>query len=109
VTEVRAALLEAFGFQKRALGQLALLSEVIAVIQKIKGVEYVDTDAFGGVPEQSSLTGIADAVQEIVNRSSPASRVDANLADLENGVMHPAQLAIFTEAVPDTLILNQIK
>jgi hypothetical protein len=109
VTEVRAALLEAFGFQKRALGQLALLSEVIAVIQKIKGVEYVDADAFGGVPEQSSLTGIADAVQEIVNRSSPASRVDANLADLENGVMHPAQLAIFTEAVPDTLILNQIK
>ena len=39
----------------------------------------------------------------------PASRVNANLADLENGVMHPAQLAIFTDAVPETLILNQIK
>jgi hypothetical protein len=109
VTEIRAALLDAFGFQKRALGQSALLSEVIAVMQKIKGVEYVDVDAFDGVPEQLSLTGIANAVQEIVKQSSPASRVDASLADFENGVMHPAQLAILTGAVPETLILNQIK
>jgi hypothetical protein len=35
--------------------------------------------------------------------------VDVNLADFENGNMRPAQLAIFTAAVPDTLILNQIK
>jgi hypothetical protein len=35
--------------------------------------------------------------------------VDANLADFENGALRPAQLAILTDAVPDTLILNQIK
>ena len=51
-TEIRATLLDAFGFQKRALGQPVLLSEVISAIQNIDGVEYVDVDAFGGVPEK---------------------------------------------------------
>ncbi len=136
---VRATLLDAFGFQKRALGQPALLSEVISAMQKIEGVQYVDVDAFGGVPEKKpevddqgnptgrrtllALTDIAAAVQQIVSpsrasvlarrassaESVPAARVDVNLADFEGGTLRPAQLAIFTDAVPDALILNQIK
>ena len=110
-----------------------LLSEVISAIQTTKGVEYVDVDTFGGVPEKIaqpdgtrallSLDQIAAAVQQIVNprqasilaryarpaESVPTTRVDANLADFENGALRPAQLAILTDAVPDTLILNQIK
>ena len=46
-------------------------------------------------------------------KPSPASDfqqfVPVNLADFENGALRPAQMAVFTEAVPDTLILNQIK
>ena len=53
-TEIRAALLDSFGFQKRALGQPVLLSEVISSIQKIDGVAYVDVDAFGGIPEKKA-------------------------------------------------------
>jgi hypothetical protein len=109
VTKIRAALLDDFGFQKRAIGQPVLLSEIISAIQKIKGVAYVDVDAFGGVTEQLSLDGIAGAVQNIIKQPSPGSRVDVNLANFESGALHPAQLAIFTDAVPDTLILNQIK
>jgi len=109
VTEIRAALLDSFGFQKRALGQPVLLSEIISVIQNIAGVEYVDVDTFGGVTEQLSLDGIAGAVQNIIKQPSPESRVDVDLANFETGALHPAQLAIFTDAVPDTLILNQIK
>ena len=56
--------------------------------------------------EQLSLGGIADAVQNIIKQPSPGSRVDADLASFEGGALHPAQLAIFTDAVPDTLILN---
>jgi len=117
-TEIRAALLDTFGFQKRALGQPVLLSEVISSIQKIDGVAYVDVDAFGGIPEKKAADGtrelltpgeIAAKVKEIVKRSSPAQRVDVNLADFESGSLRPAQLAILTNAVPDTLILNQIK
>jgi hypothetical protein len=49
---IRSALFDTFGFQKRSLGQSVLLSEVISIIQHIKGVEYVDVDAFGGIPEK---------------------------------------------------------
>jgi predicted phage baseplate assembly protein len=138
-TQVRATLLDVFGFQKRTLGQTALLSEILSAIQHTEGVEYVDVDAFGGVPERTDETDtngkptgqrrlltlgeVSSAVQQIVSpreflilrknsnraESIPATRVDVNLAGFENGVLHPAQIAIFTDAVPDTLILNQIK
>jgi predicted phage baseplate assembly protein len=131
---VRAALLDSFGFHRRALAQPALLCEIISVIQNVKGVAYVDVDAFGGIPEKISapvskdetktvrrllnLDEIAEAVQEIIapkeDRKNgpppvvPAPRVEAGLAAFESGVLRPAQLAIFTPSVPDTLILNQI-
>jgi predicted phage baseplate assembly protein len=139
VTKIRAELLHDFGFQNRALGQHVLLSEIISVIQNIPGVEYVDVDAFGGVPERKpeldkngkptgqrillTLDDIAEFVKQIVSsrevpslqknakraESVPVSRVDVNLANFENGALRPAQLAIFTDAVLDTLIVNQIK
>ena len=134
VTAVRTMLLDRFGFQKRALGQPALLSEIIAAIQAVEGVEYVDVDAFGGVPEKRAnadgtrelltLDEISTAVQQIVSgpqgekpngsslrtsSSIPTPRVDVNVAEFENNGLRPAQLALFTNAVPDTLILNQLK
>src|SRR5262249_34997631 len=111
VTEIRAVLLDSFGFQKRALGQPVLLSEIISAIQNIPGVEYVDVDTFGGLLEQLCLEGRAVAVQTLVMNSAPASRVDVNLAgfDTASGALRRAHLAVFTDAVPDTMSLNQIK
>lgn len=132
-TAIRAALLERFGFQKRALGQPTRLSEIISVMQNTAGVAYVDVDAFGGIPEKAAaadgtrplltLEQISRTVQRIVSPSESkilsnyprrplrgiAPRVEVNLADFESGALRPAQLAMFTDAVPDTLILNQIK
>lgn len=121
--EVRNAVFDKFGFRKRALGQPALLCEIIACIQAIEGVAYVDVDAFGGVPEKVTDTNgtrrlqlpeeLADAVQEIVNApvgsSAPGQAVMAGLAGFEGGALSPAQLAIFIPSVPDTVVLNQIK
>ncbi|HKA20510.1 MAG TPA: putative baseplate assembly protein [Blastocatellia bacterium] len=123
ILEVRVALFEKFGFRKRALGQPALLCEIIACIQAIEGVAYVDVDAFGGVPEKvtdqsgnrqlQSLDDLAEAVQKIVTPPAgsvgPLQSVMAKLADFEGGALHPAQLAIFTPGVQDTIVLNQIK
>jgi predicted phage baseplate assembly protein len=130
---VRAAVFEKFGFRKRALGQAALLCEIIGCIQAIEGVAYVDVDAFGGVPEKitdengtrrlQTLDELAEAVQQIVSPTSqstgnvsssavaagPAPVVLASLAGYELGALHPAQLAIFNPGVPDTIVLNQIK
>lgn len=123
--EVRAALFEKFGFRKRALGQPAVLCEIIACIQRIEGVGYVDVDAFGGVPEKvtdpdgtrrlQTLEEISATIEEIVTTSTqqktstPSQSVLAGLAGFENGALVAAQLAIFSSNVPDTIVLNKIK
>lgn len=112
---IRAALLDAFSFEKRALGQPVFLSEVISVVQSIPGVAYVDVDAFGGIAEKKAdeatgerrLLTLDELAPEKPAQVDIAPRVDVNLAAFENGAVRPAQLAIFSAAVPDTLILNE--
>jgi uncharacterized phage protein gp47/JayE len=48
---VRAALLDTFSFAKRALGQDAYLSEAVAAMQAVPGVDYVDLDVFQGISQ----------------------------------------------------------
>jgi predicted phage baseplate assembly protein len=134
---LRTHLLDCFGFDKRALGQPALICELISAMQQVDGVAYVDIDAFGAVPEQVSdihthaggtlervrrfLTpdDVATAVRAIVapkviaGKKTPAmgrlpGNVDAWPGGSDSGVLRPAELAVFMPDVPDTLILNQI-
>jgi hypothetical protein len=137
-TEIRASILDRFGFQKRALGQPALVCEIIAAIQQVEGVAYVDVDSFGGVPEKTTdegsrrlltLSEISEVIQEIISppvattqgaganqlpkvasaETNPTTLyVPAELADYSDGVLHPAQLAVFSPSVQDTIVLNQI-
>ncbi len=111
---VRAAILETFSFDNRDLGQPAFLSEAIAVIQAVEGVEYVDVDSFGGVPglhpDGSRLTPseIAAAIQEI-DAAPPKPAVVAQLArPAANGLL-PAQVAYFAADQTSTLALNEVK
>lgn len=128
VTKIRATLLDAFGFERRELGQDVLLSEVISVIQSVRGVEYVDVDLLRGIPEKMADIGspgirrlltpseIAEKVSgpltdddwDVLQMKEPLSRVVVNLADRQAGGIRPAQLAFLTPDVPETLILNQI-
>ncbi|MEW5956512.1 MAG: putative baseplate assembly protein, partial [Chloroflexota bacterium] len=50
--EIRAALMEAFSFERRELGQDVLYSEVVSTIQAMPGVAYVDLDILDGVDER---------------------------------------------------------
>ena len=127
VKAMRSKLLDTFSFERCDLGQDVLLSEVIATIQAVRGVAYVDVDVFGSIPEKKSdqdsqghpirrlLTPqeIADEAQIFLTASNlnerPEKRVSVNLAGFEGGAMHPAQLAYLTPDVADTLVLNQIK
>ncbi len=128
-THIRQRLLEAFGFERRALGQDVALSEIICTLQSVKGVAYVDVDLLGGIPEKK-LDGdtrrlltpqeIAGAVQALLNERAaeqtnpdkdkrhPHQRLSVNLADVEGGVLRPAQLALLAPQAPDTFILNRI-
>jgi len=119
-TAVTAAILDAYGFQKRALGQAALLCELIALIQAVPGVDYVDVDSFNGIPEKvneggarrplylDELSKAAMGKSETLNQPNPYY-IPVNLAGFEkDGSIRPAQLSMFTLSVPDTLVLNQI-
>jgi len=113
-SQVRAALLDAFGFSNRLLGQGLARSEVISVIQKVRGVSYVDVDVLGGVPESLTPT-------EMVNLTNPQSSSYLGLATVIHSelarirprsgmapLILPAQMVMFNPLVPDTLILTEL-
>ncbi|HSI59409.1 MAG TPA: putative baseplate assembly protein [Ideonella sp.] len=135
--EVRASLLDRFGFGRRALGQPARLSEAIAAIQGVRGVAYVDVDSFTAIPEKKAgeagvrvlvdQQDISRVIQRAVGgggddgddngeggstQGLPRRRLPPDVSawpgGLDRGALRPAELVIFSPAVADTLILNQI-
>lgn len=114
--QVRTALLHAFSFENRELGQDVSLSEVVSVMQAVRGVDYVDVDVFGGIPEvyipagaeeRAKLTpaSVKGIVQKIIDDPLP-ERLPVHVPD--SNKMFPAQIAFIHPAVPATLILNPI-
>jgi hypothetical protein len=116
---VRAALLDAFGFERRALAQSVYLSELVACIQAVRGVAWVDVDAFGSLDEATLLAGFGAGGDKqgdgVVSTSHAAaadvaavpSRVPVRPARYANGMLRPAQLAYLPPNVPDTLLLQE--
>lgn len=120
---LRSAMLDVFGFERRELGQDVVLSEVVSTMQAVEGVDYVDVDAVGAIPEKVPDTvfpghrrlvtpdEISKWVEELVAESTQkgaAPRVAVNRAQPDSGVLRPAQIAFLTPDVPDTLILNLV-
>lgn len=145
VQAVRDRLTELLGFRSRGLAEPVMLGPIIAAIQAVPGVVYVDVDGFGGVPERIAapdgsrrlltLDEISIAVQAIVDPRLPgpgaaasgfgdallatgkahafpvrgvAQAVRVNAAGVENGGLRPAQIAMLSADLPETLVLNQI-
>jgi predicted phage baseplate assembly protein len=110
--KVRAALLNWFSFQRRELGQDALLSEIFSVIQAVAGVAYVDVDVFDALDDAKVKDQIAaKAPLSLERRERIKVRMDSINGDETNPSqrLRPAQVACFTPAVPDTLVLTEIK
>lgn len=152
---LRRALLDRLGYDGRELGQPAQLSEVLAAAQSVPGVDYVDVDAFTGVPASltpAELASLADRLADPPLASVPARlaaydeqvhevtadggetltavagrygiplaellRLNPDITDTEplakgravsvfRGI-RPAQLALFSPQVADTLILTEV-
>ena len=121
---LRAALLEAFGFERRALAQDVYLSEIVACMQAVAGVAWVDVDAFGSLDQATVLAGFGvdesngkgqgDGVLLMSAQTtiSPTSAIPARVQVLparydKQGNLRPAQLAYLLPNVPDTLLLQE--
>ena len=124
--QLRARLIDTFGFTRRELGQDVLPSEVIAAMQAAPGVDYVDLDFLGAVTEENvvqrlssqiagsqggSSSGSSPLAPTIGDRSSrralPAPIV-VWPARIVGGAIARAQLAYLQPSIPDTLILNEV-
>jgi predicted phage baseplate assembly protein len=119
---VRAALLDAFGFERRMLAQAVYLSELVACMQAVRGVAWVDVDAFGSLDEATLLAGFGaggdngkhgdGAALTTHAATTTATTVPPRVQVLparydDNGTLRPAQLAYLPPNVPDTLLLQE--
>ncbi|MGP3981992.1 putative baseplate assembly protein [Streptomyces sp. KR80] len=89
---LRRALLHHLGYPGRELGQSAHLSEVLAVAHTVPGVDYVDVDAFTGVP--ASITP-----QELTRLGSPHKRRSGGARRTGPRTVVPARHAEYDEQV----------
>ncbi|NII75701.1 hypothetical protein FHW84_004312 [Dyella sp. SG562] len=128
--QVRVALLERFGFERRGLAQNVYLSEIVACIQAVRGVAWVDADAFGYLDEAAVLAGFgvggdkngdkgegigklsflhtSGSAHGSCGQSLVNQRVQALPARYDDdGLPLPAQIACFLPTVPDTLLLQE--
>ncbi|MFG2195245.1 putative baseplate assembly protein [Streptomyces sp. NPDC048639] len=153
---LRRALLHHLGYPGRELGRSAHLSEVLAVAHSVPGVDYVDADAFTGVPASitpDALAGLAGRMTGTPQSTVPARqarydeelyrvtddggetlssiaarhgvplaellRLNPDITDTQRLIkgrsvfvfrgIRPAQLALFSPRVADTLILTEVK
>ena len=126
---IRAALLDAFSFEQRDLGQPVYESEVFSVVQQVPGVAFVDMDILDAV-DQPKLLNALDVIhqqelQAAVNGVQPNETQDlvkllnlqvrqvvpsflARTVRNQPGVILPAQLVFLSPDVPDTLIINEL-
>jgi predicted phage baseplate assembly protein len=109
---VRAALLSAYAYESRSLGQDVVLSDIVAAIQGVPGVDYGIVTGLAVVALSdpastvSALGGLATALG-----TQPPSRIGVPLAmpgPKPPHVIQPAQVAILSPDVPDSLVHTQI-
>lgn len=120
---VRQALLDRFGFAARELGQPVFKSEILAVIESVRGVEHVSGLTMQALDYAALVAGL-DPVEPAVGgnagvganaASSPRSadpqpgRIDVPDAEVgENGGFIPAQIAYLPADIVDNLILELV-
>lgn len=108
--KIRAALLDKFSFAQRDLGQDALSSEALSVMQAQTGVAYVDLDVFDAVDEDVSPQKLAklDLTLKLRPRIVVNKAKIARPATDPSRRILPADLAYLNPAVADTLILTEL-
>jgi hypothetical protein len=109
---IRAAVLDAFGFHNRDLGQYVFLSELISTIEAVEGVDYVDVDSFDALSQEIIVANL-----ELLNKTEiiglkdrilvELARVDPTAIDPDRRIK-PAQLAYLSPKEPGTLILTEL-
>jgi hypothetical protein len=106
-TTIVKALQLTFGFDARSLGQPLFPSEVIAIIQAVPGVGYVDLDALDGFTLAQLQTTNPPLGQRLA--TAGVQTIPSLLAHHDpQGVLHAAQVVYLTPKLPDAFVLTEI-
>jgi len=108
--KIRAALIETFSYDRRDFAQVVFPSEVIATIQDVEGVVYVDLDTLGSIAQDDVINlsgkgagfGEPDIV-EIETIVPQLARLD------ESGALRPAEIAYLPPELADLFVLTEIE
>jgi hypothetical protein len=112
--QIRRKLKATFGFESRELGQDVYTSEIEAVIEQVPGVAYVDVDFLDALSEDEALDENRLLARLPGGQSGslpprPKKGIDVRYArpGSEFDIL-PAQLAILSPDIDDTLILTEL-
>jgi len=103
--QLRSTMLEAFGFESLELGDDLFASRAIALLQGVRGVDYVDLDVFDVISEGDVLDNFKS---EQAAALTLKQRIVISSGSGEGGNLRPAQIAYLSPEVADTLILQEI-
>jgi hypothetical protein len=103
-------MLDTLGFERRDLGQNVMSSEVIATLAGVAGVSAVDLDVLAGFTEEDVRAQLGTLDRSLVPNAgvrARLARVRPDPTQPQMTVLAPAQLAMLTPSIPDTLILTE--
>jgi hypothetical protein len=107
---VRVALRAAFCFDGRDLEQPLYASEVIAAIQSVAGVAYVELQHLASVPLPTTAQAVRDAIAGAGVADLPAASARTASATRGDGrEILPAEIVYLSDAFPDLLTLIELK
>ncbi len=109
--QIRASLLDGFGFDRRDLAQDVARGEVVAAIQRVPGVRYVDLDLLDAIDEETVQQVLTDpAATGLGSALRLRHRVVAHPARLVGTPprIAPAELAVLLPDAAATLRLTEI-
>ena len=107
---IRETLLDVFSFDRRDFGQVVFPAEVVAAIQNVAGVAYVDLDTLGSISQQEiiDLGPKPDVTGFLPKEIKDVKPIVPELARPEGGELLPAQIAYLPPELADLFILTEV-
>jgi hypothetical protein len=106
--KIQAALLDRLSYDRRDFGQVVFPAEIVAAIQNVEGVAFVDLDTLGAIEQAQLLDPEHDLSEFGVPDIQGINPVVPKRARIESGALLPAQIAYLPPELADLFVLTEI-
>jgi hypothetical protein len=106
---ILAAALNVMGFDNRDLGQDADSSDLLAAIQAVEGVDWIEIKVFDTIDETDATNLLTGTSIKKGTGTRRRNHIPGKTARFHKGDFHPAQLIFLSPDVPQTLQITEAK